>query len=66
VNDYTVAAIRFSGWLDEDTIESKKSELLAWLNEQDIKAIGQPIIAGYDPPSSIPFFRRNEVLIPIE
>lgn len=66
INNYTVAVIRFSGWLDQEAIEGKKGELLAWLREREINTIGQPFIAGYDPPSSLPFFRRNEVLIPIE
>jgi hypothetical protein len=66
IDNYTVAVIRFSGWLDQETIEIKKVELMDWLRELDIKTIGLPIIAGYDPPSSLPFFRRNEVLIPIE
>ncbi len=33
---------------------------------QGWKITGEPVFARYDPPFQLPFFRRNEVLIPIE
>jgi len=65
ITDYTVAVIQFSGWLDQVTIQTNKTKLQHWLREKNLESQGKARIAGYDPPSSIPFFRRNEVLIPI-
>ena len=31
-----------------------------------LPAFGEPVFARYDPPFQLPFFRRNEVLIPVE
>jgi hypothetical protein len=62
----TMAAIRFSGrWTDENFLEQTDA-LRAWLAKQGIKAIGDPIIARYDPPIMPSFLRRNEILIPVE
>jgi SOUL heme-binding protein len=61
-----VAVIRFSGLLSESNIKNKTDELNAWMKEQQYQRNGTAFIAGYDPPSSIPWFRRNEVLIPIK
>lgn len=61
-----VASIRYSGLLTEDKITAKGKELLAWLDENGYKALSLPRSAGYDPPWTLPFLRRNEVLIDIE
>ncbi len=61
-----VAVLQFSGFLNENTICEKKAELSSWLKENNRKAISQPRSAGYNPPWTIPFLRRNEVHIDIE
>lgn len=61
----TVAVIRFSGrWTDENMQEHEQM-LHNWLKENAISAIGQPIIARYDPPFMPWFLRRNEIQIDI-
>lgn len=62
-----IAVIRFSGSYDDlEKRRSKAAELLDWLAAQQYKAVSKPVFAGYDPPFTLPFLRRNEVLIEIE
>ncbi|MEE2789449.1 MAG: heme-binding protein [Myxococcota bacterium] len=63
----TVAVLRFSGAFgDLPTREAKTAVLLERLAEnRAYKAIGQPYYAGYDPPFTLPFLRRNEVLVEV-
>jgi hypothetical protein len=61
-----VAVLKFSGFYNASAIAEKKMELLEWLKEKNIKVISQPRSAGYNPPWTIPFLRRNEIQIDIE
>ena len=59
------AVIRFSGrWTDENMQEHQQI-LNNWLKEYGLSAVGQPIIARYDPPFMPWFLRRNEIQIDI-
>jgi DNA gyrase inhibitor GyrI len=62
------AVIRFSGSFDDlEKRRSKAEELSKWLSTQpQFKKVSEPVFAGYDPPFTLPFFRRNEVMIEIE
>ncbi|UTW45661.1 heme-binding protein [bacterium SCSIO 12696] len=60
-----VAAIKYSGTWSEKRYQRNKQELFAWLQSSDFKAAGEPVWARYNSPMSLPFLRRNEVLIPI-
>lgn len=64
--DYMVAAITFNGRLEQGNIDKHRELLLEWIVENDYKQIGPYRAAGYNPPFTIPAFRRNEVLIPVE
>lgn len=61
-----VAVILFSGPLNAVAIAEKTHYLKNWIAERKYKPIGSPIIAGYDPPWTIPMYRRNEIQIAIE
>lgn len=58
--------IRFSGLADDETIKQHTDELKAYILAKTLKPIGEPILAFYNPPWTMPFFRRNEVMIEIE
>lgn len=61
-----MAVLRFTGLRDEAKIQEKTQELQSWLEKKGgYEAVGTPIFAGYDPPWTIPFLRRNEVMIEI-
>ena len=57
------AVIRFSGLAGEDKTAAKTADLLAWLDGRGITPIGKPELARYNPPWTLPFLRRNEVMI---
>ena len=57
------AVIRFSGFAGEDKVAKKTAELMAWLDSKGIKLIGKPELARYNPPWTLPFLRRNEVMV---
>jgi len=66
LRNFTVAVISFSGFLNQSSILIHRSKLQNWIIKRGFKAIGQPKAAGYNPPFTLPFLRRNEILIPIE
>lgn len=57
------AALRFSGRLDKKEAAGKLAELRAELEKRGLKAVGDPVFAGYDPPWTPGPMRRNEVLL---
>ncbi len=63
---HSLAAIRFSGFFRQDTIQKNKQRLAQWLDDQGIETEGDFIVAGYNPPWVPGFLARNEVLIQIE
>lgn len=57
------AAFRYSGNRDPEQTETAKEKLMEWVRERDLETAGPPIVAGYDPPFTPPFLKRNEILI---
>jgi hypothetical protein len=47
-------------------IQVKTDELSAWIGQKSLKVLGQTQLARYDPPWTLPMFRRNEVMIEVE
>lgn len=66
VAGYKAAALRYSGNLSEKKYDEKTKELISTLQERGLEPNGEPFSAGYNPPWTIPFFKRNEVLIKIK
>lgn len=58
-----VAALRFSGWATDDAVERRVAQMEAWIETSGRTTVGAPILAQYDPPSTVPFMRRNEILV---
>ena len=58
-----IASLRYSGSRSEKAFERRASELQRWLAERGIEASSEPRYAGYDPPFTIPLFRRHEVWV---
>lgn len=61
-----VATIRYGGLRSEEKIERYSQQLLEWIEEQGLRPTSEPRYAGYDPPFTIPFLRRNEVQVDVE
>jgi effector-binding domain-containing protein len=62
----SMAAIRFSGYFQKDTIQKNKQRLSHWLEAQGFETEGDFIVAGYNPPWVPGFLARNEILIQIK
>lgn len=62
----SMAAIRFSGYFQQATIQKNKQRLSQWLEEQGLETEGDFIVAGYNPPWVPGFLAHNEVLIQIK
>ncbi len=58
----TFATLTYSGSNSESTVQEKTVELFNWLKTQKIDTIGKPQLARYNPPWTLPFLRRNEIL----
>lgn len=59
------AVLRFSGFAGEDKVAAKSKELTDWVITRGRAAINAPQLARYDPPWTLPFMRRNEVLVQV-
>jgi hypothetical protein len=61
-----LAVVRFTGFISDDKVQEKTAELMAWIKSRNALPLGNPRLARYNPPWSIPWMRRNEILIPIQ
>ena len=59
------AVLRFSGRVRPDDVETKSSELLALLASHNLRASGPVSLAQYNPPWTLGFMRRNEVMVEV-
>ena len=59
------AAIIFSGFNSEAKVLEKTKALEEWIKSKQWQVIGSPQFARYNPPWSLPFMRRNEILITV-
>lgn len=66
IGSQKLAVIRFTGFVSDDKVQEKTAELMAWIKSRNEIAQGNPRLARYNPPWSIPWMRRNEILIPIQ
>lgn len=57
-----VIALRFSGRATPEVIAKQQLKLDTYLSEHKLKTIGKPSYAFYNPPWTVPFLRRNEIL----
>jgi hypothetical protein len=61
----TVAVVTFSGWATQNRIERFDRKLRDALLAKSIEIIGMPSLNQYNPPWTLPFLRRNEVMIEV-
>jgi hypothetical protein len=61
----TWAVLSYKGFNTEAGIQQRADELLAWLATQKIQTVGSPQLARYDPPWTLPMFRRNEIMVEV-
>lgn len=61
----TVAVLRFTGDRSQAAVAARSEDLREVLRNKGIEAFGEPVAWFYDPPWTVPFRRRNEVVVPI-
>lgn len=59
------AVIRFSGLAGEDSLKRHTDELNKFISAKKLKALSAPTYAFYNPPWTLPFLRRNEVMVEV-
>jgi effector-binding domain-containing protein len=59
------AAVRFSGLASEDAIAAQKRLLFDTLAKHGMSTQGEAVLAFYNPPWTLPFLRRNEILVKV-
>ena len=59
------AVIVFSGLIRESSYQEKENLLNKYIKEKNLKTSGEIKIARYNPPWTLPFFRRNELMIKV-
>jgi len=58
--------IKFSGLSSEDNIKQHELKLTQYILDNDLRTQDSPIYAFYNPPWTLPFLRRNEILIELD
>ena len=59
----TVAVLRYNGSYSPEAVAARTTQLLETLHRNNIEAVGDPLSWFYDPPWTVPFRRRNEVVV---
>lgn len=59
-------ALRFSGLASDEKIRAKTEELRAYAMQHSLIITDEPVLAFYNPPWTLPFLRRNEILFAIK
>jgi len=57
--------IRFTGLAGQESLKTNTDKLNAYIKSQNLNSISAPAYAFYNPPWTLPFMRRNEVMIEI-
>lgn len=56
-----VAVAKYSGFNTESRIQEETLALAAWMEARKLVAVGTAKLARYDPPWTLPMWRRNEI-----
>jgi len=59
------AVISFTGFYNENKVAERTLELEEWMKTKNLQAASAPKFARYNPPWTLPFMRRNEIMIDV-
>ncbi len=65
IPEQKMSVIRFAGMNTDKNLAHHQEKLIAWLWKNNIHPISTPVYAFYNPPWTLPFLRRNEIIIHI-
>ena len=55
----------YTGFNSLSNVQNKTSELMEWAAKKNMKPLGSPQLSRYDPPWTLPMFRRNEIMVEV-
>jgi hypothetical protein len=58
--------VKFGGVASDEVVKEKVEKLRLSLERDGFKVVGDFLLGRYNPPWTIPMFRTNEVMIPVE
>jgi hypothetical protein len=61
-----LAVVTFSGWVDEEKLAVQTTRLNEWMAKNGLKSSGSVQLSRYNPPWTLPFWRRNEVWVKLD
>jgi effector-binding domain-containing protein len=61
-----IAVVTFSGWVDEEKLAAQTTRLNEWMAKNGLKSSGSAQLSRYNPPWTLPFWRRNEVWVKLD
>ncbi len=61
-----LAVVTFSGWVDEEKLAAQTTRLNEWIAKNGLKSSGSVQLSRYNPPWTLPFWRRNEVWVKLD
>jgi hypothetical protein len=61
----TFVVLKYSGFNSTSKVQAKNQEAKEWALQKNFKIIGAPQLSRYDPPWTLPMFRRNEIMLEV-
>jgi len=65
ISSKTFVVLKYSGFNTIAKVEAKTQEAKEWALQKNFKIIGTPQLSRYDPPWTLPMFRRNEIMVEV-
>ena len=62
----TFAVLGYSGLNTASKVQQKTDELTTWMRSRQLQPVGVPQLARYDPPWTLPMWRRNEIQVEVK
>ena len=59
------AVLKYSGFNTLSNVQAKTREAMVWTHKTNLTIVGTPQLSRYDPPWTLPMFRRNEIMIEV-
>ena len=59
------AVLKYSGFNTLSNVQAKTQEAMGWALKKNLTIVGTPQLSRYDPPWTLPMFRRNEIMVEV-